>query len=93
LLVIEARDFSQPQGSQVSAFKSALYSTPYFQHHLGSLDDIRMTGLARQTDPSDANRVYVNFTLECRFPEVTHEAGRWAKGEASTSSAKRQTRR
>lgn len=93
LLLIEARDFSQPQGSQVSAFKSALYSTPYFQQQLGSLDDIRMTGLARQTDPNEANRVYVTFTLECRFPDITREAGPWARGAGPTSSSKRQTRR
>ena len=68
-LTIDAKDFSTPLGIEVSKFKDAIAATAYFRSHLKSQDDIRMTGLVRQPDPSDPAKTHVSFTLECRFPE------------------------
>lgn len=68
-MTIGARDFSAPLGTQISRFKDAIVATPFFREQLRSADDIRMTGYARQADPNDASRMFVAFTLECRFPE------------------------
>jgi hypothetical protein len=68
-LIVEGRDYSTPLGEQVGRFKEALFNTPYLRSQLKALDDIRMTGLTRQTDPADPAKTFVAFTLECRFPE------------------------
>src|SRR6185295_19322138 len=40
-LVLEAKDFSAPPGGQVSKFKDALVSSPYFQNTLGKTNEIK----------------------------------------------------
>ncbi|MBI2924437.1 MAG: hypothetical protein HYY24_01900 [Verrucomicrobia bacterium] len=68
-LTIEAKDFGAPLDNEVSKFKDAIAATSFFRSQLKSPDDIRMTGLVRQTDPSNPAKTHVSFTLECKFPE------------------------
>ena len=70
-LVIEGKDFSNPPGSQVNQFKETLTGDPYFKVKLKRVDGVRLTERsAPQTDPNDATKPFVLFTLSCVYAET-----------------------
>ena len=71
-LTIVAKDFGSPPGLQVNQFKESIAAYPYFKEQLKRVDGVMLTELsAPQTDPTDASRPYVQFTLSCVYPETT----------------------
>jgi hypothetical protein len=69
-VVIEAKDYSSNPGDQVNHFKEAIADNPYFLHALASTNDVRLTYLSQPQTPPDG-KPFVQFTLECRYPEKT----------------------
>jgi len=68
-LTLEARDSSANAGDLVNKYKQAIAEGPYFQGILGKTNDIRLTNLSPPTGLD--GKVYVQFMLECRYPEKT----------------------
>jgi hypothetical protein len=69
-LILEARDSSPIPGDEVNRFKENIASHPYFQSALGKTNEVRLTALSPPQNPPDGRR-FVQFTLECRYPEKT----------------------
>ncbi len=55
---------------QVNKFKEAIAKSAYFQNALGKTNVVRLTNLGQQATGPDG-RPFVQFTLECRYPERT----------------------
>jgi hypothetical protein len=67
LFVVDAKDLSSRSGDQIFKFQEKLNAEPYFKTNL---EKIELTGRSQpQTDPANPNRPFVQFTLECRFPD------------------------
>lgn len=67
-LTLNAKDTGANPGDQLTRFKEAIAKHPYFQSALGATNEVRLSNLsAPQTGPD--GRMFVMFTLECRFPE------------------------
>jgi len=68
-LTLEAKDSSASPGTEeMLRFKDRIASHPYFQNALGKTNEVRLTTYsAPQTAPD--GRSFVQFTLECRYPE------------------------
>jgi hypothetical protein len=70
-ITVEALDFSVPAGGQVNRYKEAIAGVEYFQKHLQRTNGVLLTTLSPpQTSPQHRNP-FVNFTLQCYFPEKT----------------------
>jgi hypothetical protein len=69
-LILEARDSSPNPGDEVNRFKEKIASHPYFQNALGKTNEVRLTFLSQPQSQPDG-RPFVQFTLECRYPEKT----------------------
>lgn len=70
VLTLEARDYSPNPGDQINPYKQALAAHPYFQSVLGRTNEVRLVALSAPTSTPEG-RAFVQFTLECRLPEVT----------------------
>ena len=71
LITVEALDSSNPPGNQVNRYKEAISSIDYFQKNLQRTNGVLLTTLSPpQTSPTSRNP-FVNFTLQCYFPERT----------------------
>ena len=68
-IVIDALDASAQPGSQVSKFKEAISSVPYFQANLQKTNSVLLTSLSAPQSGSLVHNPYVMFTLQCYFPE------------------------
>jgi site-specific recombinase len=68
-LILEAKDSSSNPGVEgMLLFKEKIAGHPYFQDALGKNNEVRLTTLsAPQSQPG--GRPFVQFALECRFPE------------------------
>jgi len=69
-LILEAKDSSPNPGDEVNRFKQNIANQPYFQNALGPANEVRLTTLSPPQNQGDG-RPFVQFTLECRFPEKT----------------------
>lgn len=70
VLTLEARDLSPNPGDQINPYKQALAAHPYFLSVLGRTNEVRLVALSAPTTSPDG-RTFVQFSLECRLPEVT----------------------
>jgi hypothetical protein len=70
VITLEARDLSPNPGDQINPYKQALAAHPYFQSLLGRTNEVRLVALSAPTTTPEG-RTFVQFTLECRLPEVT----------------------
>lgn len=69
-LWLDGRDVSPSAGAKVNSFRQKIASLPFFAAHLEPVNGIRLTDLTPpQEDPGNPGRSYVQFTLECTFPE------------------------
>ena len=69
-LILEAKDTSPNPGDAVNRFKEKIASHPYFQNALSRTNEVRLTTLSPpQSQPNGPP--FVQFTLECRYPEKT----------------------
>lgn len=70
VVTLEARDSSPVPGDQINKFRETLSTNAYFQTHLSKTNGVRLTYRSPVTTVPDA-RSFLNFTIECRFPDVT----------------------
>lgn len=67
ILTIEAKDTSTRSGDQIFKFQEKLNTESYFKNNL---QKIELTGRSQpQPDPANPSRPFVQFTLECKYPE------------------------
>ena len=67
---LDARDFSANPGDQVNKFKEAIAKEAYFQAMLDKTNGVQLAN-PPSAPQNDSGKLYVMFTLDCRFPEVT----------------------
>jgi len=71
LLILEGTDSSANPGDQVNKYKDALAANAYLKEVLIKTNGINLRNLAPpQISPLTGKRG-ANFTLECRYPEIT----------------------
>lgn len=70
VLTLEAKDSAANPGDEVNPFKEKIANHPYFQAMLGKTNEVRLTALSPPQTMQDS-RPFVQFTLECRYPEKT----------------------
>jgi hypothetical protein len=69
-LVLDVKDSSaNPGNEQIYKYKLALAATPYFQSERISTNDIQLRNLSVAQIDTDTGKPYVQFTLECVYPE------------------------
>jgi hypothetical protein len=69
LLTLEARDSGPNPGDQVNKYKKAVGDNSYFQAILGKTNEVRLVNLSPPN--SLDGKPFVQFTLECKYPEKT----------------------
>jgi hypothetical protein len=72
VLSLDARDFSANPGDQVNRFKDAIAGQSYFKAMLSTTNGIQLTSLSPPENGNDG-KSYVQFALECNFPEQNRE--------------------
>jgi len=74
-LLLRARDFGNPTEANYNKFKAVLNNQAYLKTLLPKSDGVRLYGaiVGPQADPSNPNRTYYTFALECRFTEIRHD--------------------
>jgi len=70
-VLLEGSDSSANPGDQVTKFKEALATNPYFKEALGGRPNAVNLKSLGQPEFSPNGRRGVYFTLECRYPEAT----------------------
>jgi hypothetical protein len=70
VLTLEGKDSGPTPGDQIPEYRQMLSGVPYFQEVLGKTNLVRLTNLGAQQSAPDG-KVFVQFTMECRYPEVT----------------------
>ncbi|HEV2209226.1 MAG TPA: hypothetical protein VG167_10655 [Verrucomicrobiae bacterium] len=68
-LTLEARDSGANPGDQVNKFKKSVADCPYFLSMMGTSNEVRLISLSPPS--SLEGKAYVQFTLQCRYPEKT----------------------
>jgi hypothetical protein len=69
LVTLDARDSGANPGDQVNKLKKTIADNPYFQSYLGKTNEAHLGNLSPPT--SLDGRPFVQFTLECKYPEKT----------------------
>lgn len=70
VLTLDCRDSSPNPGDQVNRFKERLADAPYFRALLGRTNEVKLRNLSTPQVEAESGRVFVLFTLECRYPET-----------------------
>jgi hypothetical protein len=70
VVMLDARDSGPNPGDQVNKFKQILSDSSYFSAVLGRSNEMRLASLAPPSIAPDT-KPFVQFTLECRYPERT----------------------
>jgi len=68
-VTLDARDSGPNPGDQVNKFKKAIADNPYFQGILGKTNEVHLFNLSPPN--SLDGKPFVQFTLECKYPEKT----------------------
>jgi len=69
-LTLEARDTSPNPGDQIPKYQATLADCSYFQRALGKTNVVRLKEIGN-TQRDASGKDFVQFSLECRFPEKT----------------------
>lgn len=68
---VEAMDFSVPPGSMVNRYKEAIANVDYFQKTLQRTNGVLLTQLSPPQSAPGRPNPFVNFTMDCYYPEKT----------------------
>ena len=68
-ITVEALDLNVPPGSQVNRYKEAIANVDYFQKNLQRTNGVLLTTLSPPQTSATHKNPFVNFTLQCYFPE------------------------
>jgi hypothetical protein len=72
-ILIEGRDHRHAQ-QNYNTYRMKLAEFPFFQTNLQRADAIRLTSLSQPViHPSDPDRSFVQFSLQCQFPEIRRD--------------------
>lgn len=72
-LILDVKDSSpNPGNEQINRYKEALAATPYFQAEHISTNDIQLRNLGMAQIDTESGKPYVQFTLECVYPEKVY---------------------
>ncbi len=66
---LDAHDYSPNPGDQVNAFMQAIARQSYFHSMLEKTNGVQLAS-SPSAPQNDGARVYVTFTLDCRYPEM-----------------------
>jgi len=66
-LTFEARDYSLQPGGQISSFQNSISSNAFFGTRLKKIELTERS--IPQADPANPGRNYVQFTIDCQYPE------------------------
>lgn len=69
LVTLEARDSGTTPGDNVNKLKKQVADNSYFQGNLGKTNEVRLVSLSPPN--SLDGKPFVQFTLECKYPEKT----------------------
>jgi hypothetical protein len=70
LLTIDAKDYSANPGDQINRFKDSFTKSEYFKSMLET-NGVRLAGSPSAPQTGADGKLFVQFTLECRYPEKT----------------------
>ncbi len=70
VLTIDAKDFSANPGDQINRFKDSFTKSAYFKTVLET-NGVRLAGSPSAAQTGIDGKLFVQFTLECRYPEKT----------------------
>ena len=71
-LVLNGRDCSaNPGDEQINKFKSALADTEYFRNQHITTNNILLKSLSAPQAEAESGRLFVQFVLECSYPDKT----------------------
>ncbi len=70
-LTLEAKDSSPNPGDQVNKYQESIADCSYFQKALGKTNVVRLTTIGTPQPGGLEGKPFVQFTLECRFPDKT----------------------
>lgn len=70
-LILDAKDSSPNPGDQVNRYKEALARQEYFRASLDPTNGVKLVTTPSAAQTSWGGKPYVQFTLECRFPDKT----------------------
>lgn len=68
LLTIDAKDYSANPGDQINRFKNSFIKSEYFKSMLET-NGVRLAGSPSAPQTGVDGKLFVQFTLECRYPE------------------------
>lgn len=72
-LILDVKDSSaNPGNEQINKYKQALAATPYFKTEHISTNDIQLRNLGMAQIDTETGKPYVQFTLECVYPEKVY---------------------
>ncbi len=72
-LILDVKDSSaNPGNEQINKYKQALSATPYFKAEHISTNDIQLRNLGMAQIDTETGKPYVQFTLECVYPEKVY---------------------
>src|SRR5688572_3431259 len=74
VIKVEAMDFSVPPGTMVNRYKEAIANVDYFQKNLQRTNGVLLTTLSPPQTSAASRNPFVNFTLDCYYPEKTRFA-------------------
>ena len=70
-LTIQGRDVSSNPGNQINRFREGIATHPFFASELKKVEGVALRNRSPVTqDPLEPTRSFVEFTLECQFPEA-----------------------
>ncbi|MGC8886155.1 MAG: hypothetical protein ACP5MG_03245 [Verrucomicrobiia bacterium] len=70
--IIDAKDYGKDEEDNITRLRETIASFPFFSERLDKTRGVRLESLSpRVSDPSDPNRPYVVFTIECQFQTRT----------------------
>jgi hypothetical protein len=72
VIALDAQDSSANPGDQVNKFKDAIANQPYFKMMLDPTNGVHLTSLSAPQSGTDG-KPFVSFTVECHYPEYTHQ--------------------
>jgi hypothetical protein len=68
---LDAMDASVPIGRQVTRYKDAIAAVPYFRDNLQKTNGVMLTSRAAPQVSASGGQPFVQFQLQCNFPENT----------------------
>lgn len=71
VVTLDGNDASPNPGDQVNKLKEAIASNPYFQRMLGRTNEVSLKQFGQVQVSPETGKGFMQFTLECRLPEVT----------------------